>query len=351
MWVVGDDFLNASVPQFMKWRNNQGKHAYINKCYEVTPFTVMETNNFLLQIKLGVHRAINANTYLPQILLVLLGDVIPSCEALFLKYEFYIQKVLQIVKEAVMRRRDQLPKKAKSLFDTKIIITKALPKPNDQEYKIRRRKYNRQLDVAAKLYNIESIHISDILPADNTMYEGPDLSDVGKKKLWMVLSDKIKNLDQSDVEALNKRRRERMTGDIDSNPNNWLYLNTRRRNVNRDSNQYLGIEVDFTNSQQPVNDIVRNRYQNSFMNHAHQMDRQQEIQRQIDNFRNSRGRQTARNEVQNWRQMMRFINRMDQNMNPDNRDNSQDARRLGRLFQAGDGGHIEMYRRRYQRNF
>lgn len=138
-----------------------------------------------------------------------------------------------------MRHHDQLPKKARNIFETKIIVTKALPKPEDQDYKIRRRRFNKQLDIAAKQYKIEAIHVSDILPSDADMFEGPDLSEAGKRKFWKVIGDKVKELNTSDAEALIKRRNERILGDmpVQSSANNWMWLNTRRRHVNR--NNYI----------------------------------------------------------------------------------------------------------------
>lgn len=119
MWVIGDDLLNSSFRHFMTWRNNSGKTHYINKTYEVTPYPVSDSNNFLIQIQNGLARAINGNTYLPDTLLILLSNIIPSDEVLNLKHEFYLKKIMQIIKETLAVRYNQLPKKAKAIFDTK----------------------------------------------------------------------------------------------------------------------------------------------------------------------------------------------------------------------------------------
>lgn len=355
MWVVGDEMLNKTVAQFMSWRNGQGKHHYLNRTYEVTPYTVLETNNFLAQIQLGLVRAINANNFLPGVILVIIGNSIPGNTILSLKDDFYIREILKIVKESIARRTDQLPKKARNIFDTKVLITKALPKPDDQEYKIRRRKFNKQLDIAAKQHNIEAIHVCDIIPSDAEMFEGPDLSDKGKKKFWTMIGDKIKTLDMSDQEALSKRRKERLSGEIAQNPNSFIWLNSRRRHVNR--NEYLGIEVQQRdNNTNRFNNHRRNnelqqlqRQHRVIGDHMQQMNRQELIQQHI-NRRNRRFGQAGRNGASEWFNVMSFIQNMNNSRDNDigdtraNRYQEVFQRRVGRMMQSGDGSHIDLYR-------
>lgn len=366
MWVVGDEMLNSTVQQFMNWCNNQGKHHYLNRTYEVTPYTVAETNNFLAQIQLGLVRAINANNYLPGILLVILGNSIQGNTVLALKDEFYIKEILKTIKDALARRRDQLPKKAKNIFNTKIIITKALPKPEDQEYKIRRRRFNKTLDVAAKQFNIEAMHVCDILPTDKIMFEGPDLSETGKKKFWMMIGDKIKDLDLSDQEALTKRRKERLTGEIGQNPNNLIWLNSRRRLVNR--NEFLGIEVEQRpDRQQNINQMQREgnhrreinlqnfqRQHRVLANGMEQLNRQNLIQEHMERRRRRYG-QAGRFGAAEWYNVMSFIQNMNNNAEPNVGDGGNQyrevfQRQVGRMMQSGDGRHINLYRNHARRN-
>lgn len=260
-----------------------------------------------------------------------------------------------------MRRYDQLPKRARSVFGTKILITKALPKPDDQEFKIRRRKYNKQMDITGKKYNIEAIHICDILPSDTEFFEGPDLSDSGKRKLWMMISEKIKELDVSDSEVVTKRRRERITGELDANPNNLIHLNSRRRFVNR--NEFLGIQVDRQNTGQrgqPRNTNSTNwngqmadmqREHRMRMNGMEQLRRQNLIQEHI----NRRVRRYGPNGADNWGALMSFINNMERTSSENERDfqnrvNQVFNRRAGRIFQAGDGCHIDLFNMRRGHN-
>lgn len=343
MWIIGDSLLNITVPNLMNWRNGSGKFNYINKTYEMTPYTVSDTNNFLVQIQKGPARAINANNYLPELILVVMSDVIPGEKILSLKSEFYIQKIMQIIRESIVRRQDQLPKKAKPLFETKILMTKALPRPQDQDFKIRRRKYNKQMDVAGKQYNIETIHVNDILPSDQRMFEGPDLSDMGKRKMWMMISEKIKNSDTSDVEAMNKIRKERRTGEIDKGNNNtWLWLNTRQRR------NYLGIEVNRPNRetfQRQHETVQRHQHEHrSLMNNFNQLQRQALIQDHIDR----RNRRYGPNGAGEWHSVMNFVNNLErqpgeQGFQFQNRINEVYDRRVNRMFQSGDGAHMTMY--------
>lgn len=364
MWVVGDELLTTSVHQFMTWRNGIGKHHYLNKTYEVTPYSVGETNNFLLQIQLGLARAINANNFLPGILLVVLGNSIPGDKVLALKDDFFIKEILKTVKESIARRCDQLPKKARNIFDTKILITKALPKPEEQDFKIRRRKFNKILDVAAKQFNIEAIHVCDIKPSDTDMFEGPGLSDAGKRKFWIMIADKIKSLDQSDQEAVTKRRKERMSGEIGQNPNNWLWLNSQRRYVDR--NNYLGIEVNqrrhFNNrnnrregEQNRNQELMRlQRQHRNLADGLQQLNRQNLIQEHVDR-RNRRFSQAGRNGAAEWFNVRRFIENMDRSAEGNIGDNEHIhhgvfQRRVGRMLQSGDGSHIDFYRAHNRRN-
>lgn len=346
MWVIGDYLLNSTIQQFMQWRNNAGKNHYINKVYEVTPYAVMETNNFLIQIQKGLARAINANTTLPEIILVVLSDVIPGDKILFNKHEFYLQRIMQIIKEAVLIRIEQLPKKAKSIFGTKIVITKALPKPEDQEFKLRRRRYNKYIDTVAKQHNVETIHINDILPTNPQMFEGPDLSDLGKRKMWTVISEKIRLLDLSDSEALNKIRSDRVNGTINVNRNTWDQHNQGNpRRLN-----YLGIQIE--NRQENRNRALQ-RAQNDHrrrMDHFDQLNRQEMIRQHIS--RNNR--RFGANGAANWHRMMRFIQNMERRngeMMGDFQDRVNDAysRRVNRMFQSGDGQHVDLYNNHQRR--
>lgn len=353
MWVVGDDLLSSSTAQLMNWRNNAGRNHYINKNYEVTPYTVTDTNNFILQIQLGLARAINANNFLPEIILVVLSNIIPSDQVLFAKYEFYLNTIMRMIRENVTKRHDQLPKKARAIFGTKIVITKALPKPEDQEFKIRRRKYNKQMDYAARQFNIEAIHVSDIIPSNQEMFEGPDLSEIGKKKFWTMISEKIKLLDTSDVEAVMNRRRERITGEMDANPNSFIYLNLRRRYPNTD--QYLGVRIN--GAQNNVENQARNNHNRRIAenqrDHRIRMDRMEQLRRQglINEYIDRRNRRYGPNGAANWGALMSFIQNMERRSNENivdyqDRVNEVFNRRAGRLFQSGDGAHIDSYNRR-----
>lgn len=350
MWVVGDNLLNETVPIFMNWRNNTGKQNYINKSYEVTPYTVSETNNFLIQIQKGLARAINANNYLPDVLLIVMSNIIPGDRILALQDEFYLKKVMATIRETITRRTDQLPKKARAIFETKIVMTKALPRPEDQDFKVRRR-YNKQMDILGKQFDIEMIHINDILPSDQSMFVGPDLSDLAKRKFWIVVSEKIKTLDISDKEAVNKRRSERRTGETDSNGNTWLWLNTRERRNHRD---YLGIEINtqgFQRPQQQNFDLNRHQRQHRrMMDRMRQLNRQAIIQQHIE--RRSR---LGRNGLAEWNNVMNFINNMER-MPGERMDEFQTRtsqvfnKRANNMLQSGDGIHMSLFNSNRRRN-
>lgn len=163
------------------------------------------------------------------------------------------------------------------------------------------------MDIVAKQYNIEAIHINNIMPGEQQLFEGPDLSEIGKRRLWMVISEKMKLTDESDAEALSKRRTNRITGQINAEGNiNPGYNNQRRRN--RDN--YLGIRV--RGAQEGVNMAPdgelqsRQRRHRMLMNGPDQLERQDMIQQYIER----RNRNLGRNGAAEWNRIMRFINNM-----------------------------------------
>lgn len=143
-----------------------------------------------------------------------------------------------------------------------------------------------------------------------------------------------------------------MSGEIDATPSSMIWLNSRRRYVNRD--EFLGIGVnhdqttnntsDANHGNQRVHESQIQQHQRrhrTIANHFQQLNRQNLIQEHIDR-RNRRFGHRGRNKAAEWYNVMRFIQNMDTRAEEDVGQTFR--RRVGRMMQSGDGYHINLYR-------
>lgn len=343
LWVIGDDLLVSSFHQLLRMRNRYNLDLYINTNYEISAFTVV-SRNFVKQIMSGLVKALNSNTYLPTMLLILLSDIIPATEGLALKGDFYLHKIFNSIKEDIHKRTQQLPAKATGMLPVHILVTKALPRPydNDNMYKSRRRRYNRQMDNIARQYDIEAIHAYGISPNDLECFDGLDLSKIGKIRLWQALSEQVLNMDASFSEAFITRRTERISGTTPAPSQHQREYTHRGRGGNmphnrgpphrqvNDNAQYLGIEVTPNNANQ------------------------------IQAFRRAFNRQLMEENPMSFNQMARiwFNNRCGRAAGAYHRERVQQERRIqlhgtaqqrmNQLMQAGDGRVVDRINNRYR---
>lgn len=96
-----------------------------------------------------------------------------------------------------MERKTILPKKARRFKPPSIVIIKTVAKSAENleidDFKIKRRTFNRALQKEASNFQWRSINIDAIIPSDHSNFtkNGEDLSEDGFKRFWTFISEDL----------------------------------------------------------------------------------------------------------------------------------------------------------------
>lgn len=174
---------------------------YILQNYEVFFGTCHYSWSFTTQIRGGLANLLSTKWKLPNHIYVLFSnDQIEDSDILGDLLYKVLTDLCTFINRSLAERKSALPKKARRANPTEVTIVKTVARSNEQlstnNFKNRRRTFNRALQKTALSFGWRSINIDAIIPSDKQNFDddGNNLSETGLKLLWQFLSDDLRAL-------------------------------------------------------------------------------------------------------------------------------------------------------------
>lgn len=215
IWVIGDQQMTLVAQHLDYWKECAQKNPHdtihMLRWYDVKAFPSQSASTNAVEVVLySLIGALNTRPKLPQIIVVMLGDVKFWCESQALKFtmDSILMILLREIKRIVEARQQDLPVKAVGP-DPAIFFVKLLWKPEKaidsvSGYPQKRHTFNKLLDsiVRPRGANTITLHeINDRCDEDLFLTHG-NLSEKGYRQIWKSLSEAI-----GDFEQIGKQKR------------------------------------------------------------------------------------------------------------------------------------------------
>lgn len=221
IWIIGDTHLLAQARKSLENLkdtnafNNKGEKAkipYIIDNFEITVSAFHFSWCITTQIRGGLNHLLLTKWRLPNYIYILFSnDQVDESEVLGGELYKVLDSLFSYISRALLERKIALPKKARRFKPPSIIIVKTVAKSSENleidDFKIKRRTFNRALQKEALNRQWRSINIDSILPSDHRNFSnnGEDLSDEGFIKFWNFLSEDLREQEKP-REATSKER-------------------------------------------------------------------------------------------------------------------------------------------------
>lgn len=217
VWVIGDTHFLAKARRSLEemkendgFNNNRpikGSLLYLLQNFEVIFGTCHYSWCFTTQIRGGLSSLLSTRWRLPNYIYVLFSnDQIQESDTLGDEIYKVLEDLFTFINRSLMERKDALPKKARRFKHSQITIVKTVAKSTNQlmanNFKNRRRNFNRALQKSALQLKWRSINIDSLVPTTEEYFEedGNTLSDKGFRALWKFLSDDLKAINNRESE-------------------------------------------------------------------------------------------------------------------------------------------------------
>lgn len=176
---------------------------YVHSEYHVEAFHDSKIkysyNNMLRKIRNNLTVALNKfPTVLPDYVIILLGNsYVHDHTFVELELKPILKKMFNDVTRLLSTRREQLPRVLQSFKYTQVFMIRPLPKPaaalkGDQKFKNTRRYLNQMLDNLARTHDVKPLNVDEINCSQRVLFDKKGaLSDYGKERLWVLISDFI----------------------------------------------------------------------------------------------------------------------------------------------------------------
>lgn len=178
---------------------------YILSNYEVFINSFHYSWCITTQIRGGLNNLLSSKWKLPNHLYIIFSnDQVDDSEILGGEIYKVLNDLFTYISRVLLERRVQLPKKARRFKPPSITVVKTVPKLAENlemdDFKIKRRTFNRALQKEAANFYWRSINIDAILPSqkENFTSNGEDLSSEGFIKFWTFISEDLHTLDDSE---------------------------------------------------------------------------------------------------------------------------------------------------------
>lgn len=174
---------------------------YILDNYEILIGTCHYSWCFTTQIRGGLTDLLSSRWKLPNAVYILFSnDQVEEAEILDGETYKVLNDLFTFINRSIIERRTNLPHKAKRRNPPEVTVVKTVAKSiellNKNNFKNKRRTFNRALQKTAQNFKWRSINIDAIVPTekDNFDENGDELSERGLKSLWHFLSEDSKGL-------------------------------------------------------------------------------------------------------------------------------------------------------------
>lgn len=212
IWMLGDELLEGAANNLRKLMNQHAldtakPELYIHSEYHVEAFHDSEIkptyNNILRKVRNNFTAALNKfPTALPDYIVVLMGNSYVHDQT-FVEFELkpILKRMFNDITRLLSVRREQLPRALHSFKSSQVYIVRPLPKPaaalkGDQRFKNTRRYLNQMLDNLSRTHDFKPLNIDEINCSQRALFEkNGSLSDYGKERMWVSISDSIQARD------------------------------------------------------------------------------------------------------------------------------------------------------------
>lgn len=221
---MGDELLDKTANTLRKLLNQHIFDAakpelFIYKEYHVEAFNDSEVKptyrNIIRKVRNNLTIAMNKfPSVLPSYLVIIVSNSYIH-DPTFVEFELktILKRVLNDVTRLLASRRDQIKAKNVNIMGhTEVYMMRPLPKParalslkSEYSFKNTRRHFNQMIDRLARTFNFKPLNIDEVTCAQRALFEkNGDLSDYGMERMWVSISDFIKNRDEVKHKALEK---------------------------------------------------------------------------------------------------------------------------------------------------
>lgn len=190
------------------WKNSARKDPhealYMLHWYDVKAVVPHSTSSNAAElITSSLVDILNTRPKLPQVLIIMLGDVKFWCdeEALDFTMDYILIGMLTEVKRILQTRQEDLPSKAVG-YDPQIYIVKLHWKPDKAVdsvpmYPRKRRIFNRLVDTTMRPRGVKTISLNEITVKvdENFFLAHGSLSEMGYRQVWKSLSEALRDFD------------------------------------------------------------------------------------------------------------------------------------------------------------
>lgn len=204
IWVIGDSYMTFLAQHIDFWKDNARLNPhealYILHWFDVKAFPPHSTSTNAVEVILSsLIGALNNRPKLPEILVVMLGDVKFWCEPQALRFtmDSIIKVLLKELRRILQSRQNDLPVKAQK-EEPRLFFVKLNWKPDKAIdsvscYPKKRRTFNKLLDTMVRPRGVNTILLHDIndkIDPDLFLGHGA-LSQKGYRQVWASLSEAL----------------------------------------------------------------------------------------------------------------------------------------------------------------
>lgn len=208
IWVIGDTHILARTRQGLENIKQRGgfttqhiqnnKLPYLLENYEVILSPCHYSWAFTAQIKGGLAHLLSTKWRLPNHLYIIFSnDQVDDSDVLGDMIYKVLEELFTFVDRAILERKMALPRKAKRGIQTKFTVIKTVAKSqellNRDNFKNRRRNFNRALQKISSNFNWRSVNIDAIIPTKKAFFDeqGNDLLEEGAEAFWEFISQDL----------------------------------------------------------------------------------------------------------------------------------------------------------------
>lgn len=219
VWIIGDAHLLALLRRGLEtlkdgdaFSNQQKKKLlFMPENFEVIIGSFHYSWSFTTQIRGGLNTILGTRWRLPNYLYIFFSnDQVDDADILGDQVYPLLDKLFSYINRRLTERKVVLPKKARRYKPPIVTVVKTLPKAidrlNENNFKIRRRTFNRALQKSALNFKWRAINIDTILPTTHSIFDdkGEDLSDLGLQCLWEFISEDLATMEYPQTSSTKK---------------------------------------------------------------------------------------------------------------------------------------------------
>lgn len=203
---MGDVFVTESIAILMEMQNQRRDELYLFSEYDPQPYypSLLSKDTFGKQILNQLYTALEEHNKLPAVILVILGNKQIDNMVMNPEQTRRIWSALFTeIQRTIRTRKEDLPRKCKSVDQPKVLITNLFPRFKDhndkfdkshESFKTKRRRLNGILPQIANGFGYTILPMTGILPDQTDFFSSStgQLNSKGITEFWNIVSKAVK---------------------------------------------------------------------------------------------------------------------------------------------------------------